>query len=400
MTIENSYIFLYKDKTERKKHIKQDGNNIILNFPTSIEVYIQKSFDISRAHENSYSYKNSFDVTLTINNNKFIVVFKTFKVVENTYLNISVNGKTKFQSIKCLEYIHNTLLTSGLENEYITIVSYDSISEYYCNKLYPKLNGLERNLRKLLFNIYIVNFGKDYYEKTIDSSLQDKAKGIIRAKGNRESKREKNLKEFFYSLEFCDIQKLLFTPSWTKYDEEKKNEFLESNNNLSELSDNELRKAFLEFNSKSDWERFFKNKIDDRFDIENSIESVRLYRNNIAHCKFFSKSDYKTCNIILDKLNKTLLSAIAITEEKDFMDKNMESLKRSFSKVSETLLQLSKSITDSLTPIINQIQQITEPFNKTKKLLTQLSLEKECNQDNEINNDLCNSNSEEKENND
>lgn len=54
------------------------------------------------------------------------------------------------------------LLASGVRDEYVDIISYDAISEFYCNKILPKLNTLERNLRKLLFNIYIVNFGKEF----------------------------------------------------------------------------------------------------------------------------------------------------------------------------------------------------------------------------------------------
>ena len=65
---------------------------------------------------------------------------------------------------------------SGIQADDIMVISYDAISEYYCNKIYPKLNELERNLRKLLFNIYIVNFGKDYYKATVSEDLKQKLK--------------------------------------------------------------------------------------------------------------------------------------------------------------------------------------------------------------------------------
>jgi hypothetical protein len=41
--------------------------------------------------------------------------------------------------------------------------------------------------------------------------LQKKSKGVIQAKGNEEKKQIERLKKFFYSMEFSDIQALLFT---------------------------------------------------------------------------------------------------------------------------------------------------------------------------------------------
>ena len=69
------------------------------------------------------------------------------KVIDSYYVNIVVVGKTRVQIIEVLEYVHSTLFAAGIEEDYISIVSYDAISEYYCNILYPKLNRLERNLR-------------------------------------------------------------------------------------------------------------------------------------------------------------------------------------------------------------------------------------------------------------
>ena len=40
MVLQNSYIFLYKDKIEKEKYQKKDENSIVLNIPTSIKYYI------------------------------------------------------------------------------------------------------------------------------------------------------------------------------------------------------------------------------------------------------------------------------------------------------------------------------------------------------------------------
>lgn len=134
-------------------------------------------------------YKKDIKTVLIVDEVDFEVQFSINQVVENIYLDIVVSSKSKIQSIKCLEYINQVLNGSDFEEYYIVIVSYDAVSEYYCNKIYPKLNELERTLRKLLFNIYIVNFGKAYYTKTVKPELQSKIKGVVQAKGNDEKKK-------------------------------------------------------------------------------------------------------------------------------------------------------------------------------------------------------------------
>ena len=106
------------------------------------------------------------------------VTFVIFEVVGATYINLIVEVNTKSQAIKCLETIQAQLFSPILNEKFIPIISYDAISEYYCNKIYPKLNELERNLRHLLFNTYIVNFGRNYYSD-MDIDLQNKIKQNI-----------------------------------------------------------------------------------------------------------------------------------------------------------------------------------------------------------------------------
>lgn len=338
MKIQSSYIFLGNPYGQKEK---SDNLSVII-VKNRLPNYIYKAFpNVIKVADYNNFYKNKYTVDLQYNNAIFNVEFIATEVISTYYLDVVVTGRIKYQIVKCLEYIQNTLLNSGVRERYIDIISYDAVSEYYCNKIYPKLNLLERNLRKLLFNIYIVNFGKDYYRATIDTDLQVKIKKVI----NVDSKKEENnhiksqykattkketeeierLQRFFYSFEYNDIQKLLFTPSWTNTDETEKSKFLKKHKDLSALSDEQLREAFSKYIPKSDWERFFSNKINIS-DIEDLIEQIRLFRNSVAHFKFFYKADYDKCNKLANSLNSAITKAIQITEEKDFAEKNSEKL--------------------------------------------------------------------------
>lgn len=393
MELQNSYIFLKNPHTrdEKNNNNSEDGT-LVLTIGKNLYSYIKASFpQIVKVDGYGNIYKKKFAADLQFNNVTCNAEFIITEVVDTKYLDIIVKGKSKSQIVKCLEYIQYTLLTSGIRERYIDIVSYDAVSEYYCNKIYPKLNTLERNLRKLLFNIYIVNFGRDYYKATVGEELQGKIKGVINTDSNKgekdqikaeyktstkkEAEEIERLQRFFYSFEYNDIQKLLFTPSWTSADEAKKNKFLNEQADLSELSDEELREAFSKYVPRSDWERFFSNKIDIS-DIKELIEQIRLYRNKVAHFKFFYKNEYDDCNKLTSRLNSAIVKAIKITEDEDFAEKNVEALSESlkdvfavFANFTKFLAEMTqKAITNFVAPAVTAISKAIEENRWIKSL--------------------------------
>lgn len=349
MKLYNSYIFLESVKKEEKNKEKKEkvSENVIrIDIGSNVYSWLVKLFPDTvkqRNESDEWFYKHTLTWEHSIDKVCCAVEFIVYEVIDVTYLDVVVEGKSRAQNIKCLEYIHETLQKSGIRSDYIIITSYDAVSEYYCNKIYPKLNELERNLRRLLYNIYSVNFGRDLYRATISSDVQNKAKNLIRAKG----KESINLQEFFYSLEFSDIQSILFTPNWTEYDIRKREKFLIEHEDLSKLTDKDLREAFSECLPKSDWERFFSEKISD-IDVQSSIEEIRKFRNSVAHCKFFYKDSYLKCNAAIKQLNKAILGAIKETEEKDFAWKNHEALSNAINRMQDALDQIRKTISESV----------------------------------------------------
>ena len=195
-------------------------------------------------------------------------------------------------------------------------------------------------MRKLLFNIYTVNFGGDYYKTTISDVIQSKAKENIRAKGSASRKEVTVLQEFFYSLEFGDVHQMLLTPRWTELDEQAKQNFLNEHSDLSMLSDAELRTAFENISPKSDWDRFFSDKISS-VDFKGIIDIIRSYRNKVAHCKFISTDEYQDCLRVIKQLNDALLEAIKATEDKEFESKNRAYLQKTVKQLADAIQNLS-----------------------------------------------------------
>lgn len=139
------------------------------------------------------------------------------------------------------------------------------------------------------------------------------------------------------------------------------------------MSDDELRKAFIAIAPKSDWERFFVDKMND-IDVKRLISEIRKSRNNIAHCKFFHRAEYFICRQAMEKLNRAIKYAITITEEQDFVNKNSESIRKAFSSGMERFQKAYESINKAvlstaelssvLTPLTNILLNLKEQLIK------------------------------------
>ena len=378
MQLQNSYIFLPNPYKKSDKIQKNQDNVIRVQINDSFVSCLRSAFpNAVRDADHSLFFKSIYVFNLENKETCCEVKFQINSVVKTYYLDVIISGKSRAQIVKGLEHIQATIENSSITQNYIEIISYDAVSEYYCNKIYPKLNELERNLRKLLFNIYVVNFGLDYYRTTVSGELQSKIKGVINVDGktdrdklrdiykvsNKEADEIARWQRFFYSFEFVDIQKLLFAKGWTNEDEKAKASFLQKNQDLSQLTDEELRMAFCKYTPQSDWERFFNSKIPG-LDAEKIIEEIRKSRNNIAHCKFFYRAEYESCSSAIRNLNKALISAIKITEDKDFSDKNHEYIKNALSGALETIGLITQSISDMIKPALQGMGKFAETMSR------------------------------------
>ena len=140
-------------------------------------------------------------------------------------------------------------------------------------------------------------------------------------------------------------------------------------NDLTQLTDEELRKQFAEFSPKSDWERFFYGKTNDTAEeIKTTLDEIRKFRNKIAHCKLFTFSEYNACNDAILKMSRTIDQAIRITEEKDFYDKNIETLSKSFERMREELNEAMKEISKTVREISRNITESFRGFFMISKI--------------------------------
>lgn len=364
------YILIKKDKTRK---IKDKDENVIV-IPSSPLMIIKKSFDNVKVNKiNSKDeeiLRSNWDGTFLVNDTEITFSIKEYSKHKLSYLSIY----TKVNSISNIESIDEKINKLMKEN-YIVITSYDCISEFYCNKIYKKLNNFERKLRELIFDIYTFSYGMNYYDRNFSDELKQKVKQKVKQSRDKsiftDEKNIEQLKQSLYELDYNEIIKLLFTPKWLLDDEKDKFNLIEKIDN-DNVSSEELKEYIENIRPKSDWDRLFLPQIGEISNIEESIDDLRKLRNRVAHCKFFRKEHYEECLKLLNELNKQINKALKIIMNIDFQELNAKYLSEDFHKAleifQESLAAIGKSITSMMSEYVKQIQLVqTVPIADTMK---------------------------------
>lgn len=295
--------------------------------------------------------KNSFD--LEIDNDFHTITYK-YSNKRNTdtyYLSLSVEG-TQFQCARILNEV-NLLLTKGTHRkDYNIILSFDGVSLYFCNKVYPKLNLFERKMRELIFNILVKAFGIDWFDATNSSEL----KADLASKGMKQSDL---IERALYEMTISQLEMYLFTP----YREVDINTVID--NDLSQSVINaktkeEIINVLDKCRAKCLWDRFFDNRIQIN-NLQSKLVEIRLYRNSVAHSKYFYKKDYDKCNRLLNKLLKQIDKAIDEIEIRTFSKTDID---ESLSVFSETIGIIYQGILGNITPAIKEFSKVLAQFSK------------------------------------
>lgn len=367
MKIVNSYVFLLREKN---KYVKDKDGNYSLDLTKDVLYLLRRNFNAieetlsleelehpSKCTEEKFRkvLRGVKTGTIVIKNKNVSVTFKISSADTTEYLDIELIGSKKTELIDVMQIFHNKITGENnvFQKDFIVITSYDSISDYYCNKIYSLLSRFERTLRKLLLIVYTAQFKKAYFEETTSKEIQEKAKKIIKNKND-----DIRLQNYLYSLDFGTMKDLLFEKRWTSYDEKKLDKYLTKNKDLSKLSDSELREKMNSIKPSSDWKKLFCNKGIDT-DFEKVIGEIGKLRNLVAHNKLFTKDDYLFLKELLEENIKVLNKAILVTEDEDFKRINDE-------KFNESLQIVKEVVSNSLNTITSSIKKLGQAFSNIK----------------------------------
>lgn len=303
--------------------------------------------------------KDTFEFDLE--GNTYILNYRFSNKQNNVYRLYIEFHASPAKEAEVLNEVNKKLNGPEIKKDYNLIVAYDEVSEYYCGKISEKFGKSERLLRELIFLIMIKTFGAEWGKKTIAKEMLDKVKES--AGGLNEAQ---IVETVLYEMTIAQLEDYLFKP----YSGLEKNPELEEEFNkvdIDELSEIEKANWLKIMQKRSLWEDYFVDYGLDMESMQQNLETIRKYRNKVAHNKKFSKEDYDYSREVLNGFNKTLSAAISDIEERDFAKtdwrvsyKNMVNTISSMMSIiseemQESLNELSKGMTECMTEMIKSV---------------------------------------------
>jgi len=316
--MDNKYIFVKRTEGINSQNLSEIKFNT-KKFMNPVKLMLNELFEWDSSKYN-----------FIYNNEKYAFTYECTKMKNESYfITISVNY-TPAKNAKLLEFVNNKIV-KGQHRKHFTIVeTFDSVSDYYCSKIFPKLSEFERKLRDLMYIILFESFGKTWFDETVSESLRQEllSQGL---------EKNKVIEMALYEMSIFQIECFLFTPK----PKENITHILETT--LSVSSINELNKVELieEINKcrpVSLWNELFEDLVQVE-SIDTKLQEVRGLRNKVAHNKFFFVKDYKKAKKILDELIRQIDLAIESTIDKPF---SWDILNDTMVKFSETLTKIGE----------------------------------------------------------
>lgn len=328
MTSKISYIFKRNEntnnKTGTKKQIPSKNDTLPVSVWT-IKDTILAHFELSEKQCNIEGGGVVYIISvIDEQSNLFGVKIVIHQTTDIMFLDVSIDGE-EYHNIEVLELFDSILLTPktihtflkvevSLYKRYDIIKTYDDVSSYYCKLIYPKLDEFDRKIRFLMYNTYFIVFGADFPQKF---NFFINAKGKLCQRSIEKRKGDEIFSDYiFYEYDYTQLIQILFKDVRTSPNGEE---------------------------PKSDWDLYFSNKIP-LLNLEVDIEELIIYRNQIAHCKIFTKSDYDKTKALLNKYCVAFEKAIMLSYTKDFFSKFRSDVENSLKRMTELLKTIASYI--------------------------------------------------------
>ena len=280
------------------------------------------------------------------------------------------------KGINSLQKLDDSIFKSDFQKYAYVIRDYDGISSSISEKLYPKYSQFERGLRQLILLVLTKAFGSIWRNKTISKDDLDKLKE--KAKGGNISLTE--------TLELFDLKEMEDYLFQKHEVDSAAFEKLLSENNIKNLSKDEICKIIDELRPQSLWNRNFSD-VGDEEKWKKQIEEIHDCRNKVAHHRHISIDEYKVVNRRLNVINKQLLETITEIQKRDFTSSNTIDILGSFviatAKIanelsskydySQMLSNVNSIIQTLVKPIVSMCIPESESIKQMGKMMVELA---------------------------
>ncbi len=222
-------------------------------------------------------------------------------------LTVSIDNQRKDRCAEILTSVNQAILCNEAKEQYNIILAYDGVSKYYCDRAYPDLNEFERNVRNLVFRIVTKAFGAKWLDKTTSEEMKNSLKASIQTRP-RALRDERLIDTALYEMDIKELEDYLFVPRRDISCEQVVDVAL-SPQNLKQMTKEQIEAKLNTARPMSLWERQFSKKVSIE-GLQEALQRIRVLRNQVAHAKPFSYTDFKKCRSALQEINPQIEQAI------------------------------------------------------------------------------------------
>lgn len=297
--------------------------------------------------EDKLNYKYGYIIIDGISIDCFI---NEFNIKKSVMVRIEINN-TDDDTIMALDKLKEIIKNNSKEKFYLTI-SYDGLSRYFSDKLYPLIAEFETKLRSIAYNTLINDLGYNWVSETFEHHEKTKnklKKFENKSKENKEKEYNQLIQKALDEFYLKDLGTYLFSeyqyPNNHMIVEELLNLAKTSSINQDQIDDIESKIV-----PKSLMRRYFDN--DDLEYIRNKFNIMNDARNDVMHHKEITLGKYNKYDSLL---NKSLSIVNSLHEETNIGNYNkvdIGEIASAFSNAYKSMNLYNKSI-DGLRDVIN-----------------------------------------------
>jgi len=205
--------------------------------------------------------------------------------------------------------------------QFIINTIWDDVSVYYTNQLYPSMVEVENLLRKVIYRFMIKTAGSAWFENTVPNDV--KAAILKAAEKNRME--ELPLENQLYLADFIQLGWFFFEKYTTRPLNQNSIQELRRIVDEKETSEEKL-KSFLEtYEAKSNWERYFAEKIEvDR--LNDKWQELYGYRNCVAHAKRMSSKEFEIACLRINEVKTAFEKCLDHIDDVEMTEEEAEAV--------------------------------------------------------------------------
>lgn len=269
-------------------------------------------------------------------------------------ITLECNHNEKMRCAELLEKAHSAFRCQVDKlSDYHLIVAEDGLSEYYCNRAYPKYQKFERELRHLIFKIVTRAYGNMWTAQTLSPEMKKKLKEDIKSR-NGGKKDDALIEAALHEMTMGQLIDYLFYGTSEITIEDYLDEHLPPAK-LREMSKEDLVKILERGRRKSVWNLYFANefRIDEP---RKKLGVLRVNRNKVAHCKQFHAEDYKETIAYIDMFMSPIDTAIQNATFRDPV--SVKDVLCGFGEYTIQLSNYSKQLGQMIGPAVQRMSEI------------------------------------------